>query len=52
MSGNKKSEVSQKSNQNMLRLQIAIDKCVLLPQDRLTKSKGYSLLVRETKEST
>jgi len=51
MSGNKKSHVSQRTAQTVSRLQAAIAQCALLPRDRLAKSKGYSLLVRESKES-
>jgi hypothetical protein len=52
MTGNKKSEVSQRTGQTMSKLQIAINQCALLPKDRLVKSDGYSLLVRESKDST
>jgi len=51
MSGDKRSEVSQRTAQTMSKLQTAIDQCTLLPRDRLAKSKDRSLLIRETGES-
>lgn len=51
MSGNKNPEGSQRPVQTMSKLQTAIDQCTLLPRDRLAKSKGCSLLLRETREN-
>lgn len=50
MSGNKKREVSQRTAQ-IAKLQTAINRCTILPRDRLAKSRDHSLLIRETREN-
>jgi len=51
VSGNKKSEVSQRTAQTMSKIQTAISQCTILPRDTLAKSRDRLLLIRETRES-